>query len=368
MRAFIWDLDGTLLDSYGVITSSAVDALGDYGISADPEKLLRYMKNASLTSWLREASEAHGVPFEKLIGRYTEITHSRDDRITLTPGAAETLRGLRAKGGVHYVYTHRGKSAFEILKRLGIRDEFADLITHEDGFAPKPSGEGIRELIRRHGLNPQSTCYIGDRPMDIYCARDAGVTPVLYRPEDGCVEPTGQEDLIITELPQLEELDEVIVRATKENAEEVLRLYRAQLGRKFCNWTEDYPGTDTIEFDLARDSLFVMKDRDGRIIAAISAEEDPDVDALDCWTPELQPGGEFARVAVAPDCQNRGIAKRLVTYVADVLRKRGYRSIHILVNRDNIKALRAYAFFGFRLAGECFMYNQHFYCYEKELG
>ena len=40
MRAFIWDLDGTLLDSYGVITSSAVDALKEYGIPADPEELL----------------------------------------------------------------------------------------------------------------------------------------------------------------------------------------------------------------------------------------------------------------------------------------------------------------------------------------
>ena len=203
MRAFIWDLDGTLLDSYGVITSSAVDALKEYGIPADPEELLRYMKNRTLTLYLRNASGTSGVPFEKLIGRYTEITHERDDRITLMDGAAETLRGLREGGGANYVYTHRGKSSFTILERLGVLDEFDDLITNEDGFAPKPSGDGIRELMRRHGLEAKESCYIGDRPMDVLCARDAGVTAVLFRPLNGYVEPTGQEDLIVEELLEI---------------------------------------------------------------------------------------------------------------------------------------------------------------------
>ena len=39
--------------------------------------------------------------------------------------------------------------------------------------------------------------------MDIFCARDAGVTAVLYLPEGGCVEPTGQENRIISELTEL---------------------------------------------------------------------------------------------------------------------------------------------------------------------
>ena len=39
--------------------------------------------------------------------------------------------------------------------------------------------------------------------MDIFCARDAGVTAVLYLPEGGCVELTGQEDRIVSELTQI---------------------------------------------------------------------------------------------------------------------------------------------------------------------
>ena len=158
-----------------------------------------------------------------------------------------------------------------------------------------------------------------------------------------------------------------IVMATEADTDAVLRLYREQIGREFCFWDEDYPGEDTVAYDLSRDALFVMKDGDGDVIAAISVELDEDVDRLDCWTPSLQPGGEYARLAVTPACQNRGLAREMVAHVLGVLKQRGFRSVHILVNRDNVKAIRSYAHIGFRTAGECEMYGQHFLCYEKAL-
>jgi ribosomal protein S18 acetylase RimI-like enzyme len=154
--------------------------------------------------------------------------------------------------------------------------------------------------------------------------------------------------------------------AREEDRAEILALYRAQIGREFCPWTEHYPTDEEITFDLSRDALFVMRE-EGRIIAAVSLEEDPQVDALPCWTPELQPGGEIARVAVHPDFQNQGIARQMVQFGLDRLKERGYRSFHGIVNRLNEKALRSYAVFGFRKMGECEMYEQSFYCYELKL-
>ncbi len=155
--------------------------------------------------------------------------------------------------------------------------------------------------------------------------------------------------------------------AKEESRAEILELYRSQLGREFCPWDEDYPGNDEISYDLSRDALYVMRDDTGRIIAAISWEEDPQVDELACWDPFLQPGGELARMAVAPDMQNRGIARKMVKFGLGLLREKGYKSIHFLVNCLNVKALRSYAVFGFREVGECDMYGQHFICFEKEL-
>ena len=65
-----------------------------------------------------------------------------------------------------------------------------------------------------------------------------------------------------------------IVRATEGDRSEILSLYKMQFGREFCPWGEGYPSDETIDFDLSRDALFVMK-TDGSIKAAISLEEKP---------------------------------------------------------------------------------------------
>ena len=72
-------------------------------------------------------------------------------------------------------------------------------------------------------------------------------------------------------------------------------------------------------------------------------------------------------VAVTPALQNQGLAQQLVAHILGVLRQRGYKSVHIIVNRGNIKAIRSYAHIGLCMTGECYMYHQHFLCYEKPL-
>ena len=159
-----------------------------------------------------------------------------------------------------------------------------------------------------------------------------------------------------------------IMHGTASEKEEILALYKSQLGREFCPWTESYPTEKEIDFDLSRDSLFVMKNKAGRIIAAISIDLDANVEALPCWSTSLQPGGELSRLAVAIDCQNQGIAREMLQYGMKMLAERGYRSVHFLVNRFNEKAIRSYEVFQCEVVGTCNLYGQPFLCYEKELG
>ena len=94
-----------------------------------------------------------------------------------------------------------------------------------------------------------------------------------------------------------------IVAATEENKEEILKLYKIQLGREFCPWDDSYPGMKEIEFDLGRESLFVMIDgqeinadagsKEDRIIAAISIDDDPQVRGLIAGAINWHPGLSF---------------------------------------------------------------------------
>ena len=63
-----------------------------------------------------------------------------------------------------------------------------------------------------------------------------------------------------------------IIQAIETDTEEILRLYKAQLGQEFCAWDEHYPERQDITYDLSRDALFAMKNEAGEIVAAISID------------------------------------------------------------------------------------------------
>ena len=157
-----------------------------------------------------------------------------------------------------------------------------------------------------------------------------------------------------------------IIPATEKDKSEILKLYKMQLGREFCPWNEYYPSEDEIDFDLSRESLFIMKE-DEKIIGAISIDDDASVDELPYWSEELQPGAELSRLAINPNLQGQGLAKELIVYGMEELKNRGFKSLHFLVNCTNKKALKCYSAFGFTKVGECELYDQPMWCYEFEL-
>lgn len=158
----------------------------------------------------------------------------------------------------------------------------------------------------------------------------------------------------------------IIENASPKDKEEILELYNIQKGREFCPWDEHYPTMNEVEFDLSRDSLFIIRDN-GQIIAAASIDYDEQVEELECWSKELMPGAEMSRLAVMPEYQNQGIARLLLKHGMTALKERGYKSIHFLVNKHNIKAIKSYAAIEFNIVGECELFDQPFICYEKQL-
>ena len=204
MTAYIWDLDGTSLDSYGVIVEAAARTATDEGINDPKDYILKVVKQKSCTAYMEEIGSQCGKTVREVFAQYQKHTHALDDLITLIDGAKETLERLQEAGAVHFVYTHRGSSSEPILERLGVLKCFREVVTSMYGFAPKPSGEGVRFLVEKYGLDPEQTWYVGDRTLDVYCAKDAGVKALLFLAPDTCVEATGQEDRIVKDLREID--------------------------------------------------------------------------------------------------------------------------------------------------------------------
>ena len=105
----------------------------------------------------------------------------------------------------------------------------------------------------------------------------------------------------------------------------------------------------------------------GEIAGVISIDQDPKVESLTCWTPELQPGRELSRLGVRETYQNQGIARKLMAGAMEELRRQGFKSVHILVAKENKKALASYKVFEYETVGECFLHEHDYWCYEKAL-
>lgn len=162
------------------------------------------------------------------------------------------------------------------------------------------------------------------------------------------------------------EFDGKIVLAEKGDTEEVLKLYRSFLHGPAA-WDEHYPSLETIDFDLNRNALFVMKNDADEILAAISIDEDDLVNELPVWSSKLQPSGELARLCVRQDCQGLGIGKRMMKHCFLLLKEEGKKSIHILVRPDHKIALKTYSKLGFVQVGECHLYEKDYVCMEIAL-
>lgn len=156
-------------------------------------------------------------------------------------------------------------------------------------------------------------------------------------------------------------------KAMEIDINEISALYSAAIGTDGCTWSLDYPNSEITKGDYERGDLFCIKTEKGEIVGAISVDDDKEVEGLSCWSKELEPAAELARLVVKREFQNKGIARMLLAGAMDVLRERGYQGVHFLVSPGNEKALRSYAKLQFTHCGDCDLYNHHWYCYEKTL-
>lgn len=204
-KAFIWDLDGTLLDSYPTIVSSIYETYREFGIETSREEILRHSIRESVSSYIQMMEKRTGRSFQEMKVRYSEISGSKKLDIPPMKHAREILERLTAAGARNFVYTHRGVTTPAVLENLGFTGYFEEVVTSQSGFPRKPAPDAITYLAEKYGLDQTQTYYVGDRAIDMVCARNAGINGILYLPEGSVGAPTGVEKAIIKDLLELAE-------------------------------------------------------------------------------------------------------------------------------------------------------------------
>lgn len=184
LRHFFWDFDGTVMDTYPSTVAAFLRAAERLNVRVDAGEALALMKR-SLPRCFRETAAAHALDEAALRAAFWEEEKNiRVSEARPIDGIPETLRALSARGGRHYLVTHRNRLAIDYLKATGLDTLFVDFITEEDGFPRKPAPDSLRYLMERHGLDAAECVMIGDRPLDTAAGRGAGMLSCLLD-EDG---------------------------------------------------------------------------------------------------------------------------------------------------------------------------------------
>ena len=178
--AFIWDLDGTLLDSYEAILSGIEETYAQFSIPFDKEKVRAFILKYSVQDLLVQVAEERGLDVDRLNQVRAQSLAEKNAQVVLMPGAREVLAWADKQGIQQFVYTHKGDNAFSILRDLGLDSYFAEILTSQSGFARKPNPEAATYLINKYHLKPDRTFYIGDRTLDIEFAQNSGIQSINF--------------------------------------------------------------------------------------------------------------------------------------------------------------------------------------------
>jgi len=172
----IFDWDGTLMDSAGVIVDSIQRACEDIGQPTPSERASRQIIGLGLVQALQTLlPDLPADDYPKLVERYRHHYLGRDERIPLFDGVASGIRNLHANGFQLAVAT--GKSRLGLSRALeasGLGAWFAATRCADQTYS-KPHPAMVLELIDELDADPARTLVIGDTSHDLLMASNAGV-------------------------------------------------------------------------------------------------------------------------------------------------------------------------------------------------
>ena len=177
---YLFDIDGTLLDSAEDICSAIQQVLADNGSAPRSFDYLKSFVGLHLNECFRDALP-HYTPdlSEELVRQYRAIYLDRRHRNTrVFPGVAEALEAL---GGRKSTATTKGSATTRaVLDQFGLLPHF-DHVQGTDGFPCKPEPDVIFAALAALGAAPEECLFVGDSPADMQAGRRAGVKVCAVR-------------------------------------------------------------------------------------------------------------------------------------------------------------------------------------------
>jgi phosphoglycolate phosphatase len=184
IRLYVFDLDGTLVDSRRDLADSANALLAECGAAALPEDRIGDMVGEGAAVLVARVFAAAGVPIpsdalQRYLAHYDRrlLNHTRP-----YAGMIETLDAISARAPMAVLTNKPLAATRRILDGLGLARFFGEAVIGGDGPLPrKPEPAGLQHLASAAGVAIGSTLMVGDSVIDWETARRAASRMCLAR-------------------------------------------------------------------------------------------------------------------------------------------------------------------------------------------
>ena len=171
---YIFDIDGTLLDSAADICGAVQQVLLEHVPEPLPFEYLRGFIGFHLDDVFTDVRpELTRAQLDEMIASYKSIYLARKHSSTrVYPGVVEALSNLRGRKGT--ATTKGTPTTRAVLEQFGLLPYF-DHVQGTDGFPCKPAPDVLLRSIEALGARPEDCVFIGDSAADMEAGRRAGV-------------------------------------------------------------------------------------------------------------------------------------------------------------------------------------------------
>jgi len=182
VRAVLFDLDGTLIDSAPDLAGAANEMRLHRGLEPLPYDMLRPMVGAGARGMVGVALQvAPGhADYELLRTEFLDRYELRMLRLTAVFESVQpVLHALRTVGMPWGVVTNKAERfALPVTRALGLFEQAAAVIGGDTTPHTKPHPAPLLEAARRLGVAPELCAYVGDDERDVQAGRAAGMATV----------------------------------------------------------------------------------------------------------------------------------------------------------------------------------------------
>lgn len=202
IRNIIWDVDGTLFDTYPAFARAFHLAVNELGQNV-PLDWITAQARVSMEFCVRALAErchleedAIGERFDFQYGNITPQEQPPFD------GVIEICRFIVIQGGKNLIITHRHSAGLiSLLDTFNMRQYFSGWTTADDDYPRKPDPAAFVATLKNHQLVLAETLAVGDRDIDILAGQAAGLPACLF----GEPLPSCQPELVFQQFKQLQE-------------------------------------------------------------------------------------------------------------------------------------------------------------------